>query len=328
VLGRYVTRELADQCLENKNALRLGGELRTVSILMSDLRGFSALSERLGPEQMIALLNRYLACMVPVILHQRGTINEFIGDAILVLFGAPVERPDDAERAVRCAWAMQRAMVSFNETSRSLGLPELTMGIGLHRGPVVAGNIGSPDRIKYGVVGPPVNLAARIESLTIGPQILLSQEMLDPVNPIVRVGAAREVSLKGIAAPIPVYELQGVEGEDAIPSARRPVSTADVKLAADLYRLDGKRLVGTPLRVGVTRLGLEAVQFETEAPLPEDTLDVKLIIDFGDGQMSPGSYARIAERSPVVPDARLRVDAVFTALDEADRQRIAARLAA
>ena len=119
VLGRYVSPELAEQCVRDRNVLRLGGEIRTVSILMSDLRGFSGLSERLGPERMIALLNRYLGCMTPVILRHRGTINEFIGDAILVLFGAPFERPDDAERAVRCAWAMQLAMAGFNAESRA-----------------------------------------------------------------------------------------------------------------------------------------------------------------------------------------------------------------
>ena len=102
------------------------------------------------------------------------------------------------ERAVRCAWAMQRTMAAFNAESRALGLPELTMGIGLHAGRVVAGNIGSSDRVKYGVVGPPVNLAARIESLTVGPQVLLSREMLACVEPIVRVGPPHTEALKGM----------------------------------------------------------------------------------------------------------------------------------
>ena len=188
VLGRYVSPELADQCLQDKNALQLGGQIRTVSIVMSDLRGFSGLSERLGPERMIGLLNRYLGAMTPVILGHRGTINEFIGDAILVLFGAPFERPDDAERAVRCAWAMQRAMAGFNAESRAQGLPELVMGIAVHSGRVVAGNIGSQDRMKYGVVGPAVNLTGRIEGLTVGPQVLLSEATLDRVRHMVTVG--------------------------------------------------------------------------------------------------------------------------------------------
>ena len=182
--------------------LRLGGELKTVSILMSDLRGFSALSERLGPETMIGLLNRYFARMVPVILEHRGTINEFIGDAILVLFGAPVERPDDAERAVRCAWAMQRTMAAFNAESRALGLPELTMGIGLHAGRVVAGNIGSSDRVKYGVVGPAVNLASRVQSLAHGGQVLLTGAALARVRGSVRVGPAVRTRVKGVSEPV------------------------------------------------------------------------------------------------------------------------------
>ncbi len=220
VLGRYVSPDVAQRCLEDREALRLGGDLRTVSILMSDLRGFSALSERLGPEVMIGLLNRYFARMVPVILDHRGTVNEFIGDAILVLFGAPVERPDDAERAVRCAWAMQRTMTAFNAESRGLGLPELTMGIGLHAGRVVAGNIGSADRVKYGVVGPPVNLAARIESLAVGPQVLLSGAVVERVHSTVRIGHGRRVRVKGFAGLISVYPLEGLE--PSAPSAAEP----------------------------------------------------------------------------------------------------------
>jgi adenylate cyclase len=108
-------------------------------------------------------------------LGHRGTINEFIGDAILVLFGTPFERPDDAARAVRCTWAMQRAMSGFNAESAAQGLPPPVIGIAVHWGAVVAGNIGSQDRMKYGVVGPTVNLTGRIESLTIGPQVLLSE---------------------------------------------------------------------------------------------------------------------------------------------------------
>jgi class 3 adenylate cyclase len=325
VLGRYVNPELAEQCLHDREAVRLGGELRTVSILMSDLRGFSALSERLGPEAMIGLLNRYLSRMVPVILEHRGTINEFIGDAILVLFGAPVERPDDAERAVRCAWAMQQAMVAFNAESRARGLPELTMGLGLHTGRVVAGNIGSADRVKYGVVGPAVNLAGRIESLTVGPQVLLSQEVLDRVREIVHVGAPREVALKGITDAAVVYELLSVAGAtDRAPEAGAPAGV-DVDLAAACYRLDGKRVLESPLPVHVTRVSRERVTFESGNALA-DVLDVKLVIDFGDDAPSAGSYARVATRRPAEAGG-VRVDAVFTALDERDGGRIAARLA-
>jgi adenylate cyclase len=240
-----------------------------------------------------------------------------------VLFGAPVERPDDAERAVRCAWAMQRTMTAFNVESRGLGLPELTMGIGLHAGRVVAGNIGSADRVKYGVVGPPVNLAARIESLTVGPQVLLSREMVERVGSIVRVGPPHAETLKGIAEPVVVHELLGIVGEEGVPAPSAVAGpAADVRLLAACYPVQDKRVLERAYRVTVTRLGLEEVVFEADPDLPAETFDVKLVIDFEDGSPGPGSYARVATR------AGDRVAGVFTALDEADRRRIAVRLGA
>jgi adenylate cyclase len=211
-LGRYVSPELAEQVLRDRHALQMGGEVREVAMLMSDLRGFSGLSERLGPSAMIGLLNRYLARMTPVILQHRGVIDEFIGDAIFVLFGAPFSRSDDAERAVRCASAMQEALAAFNLESGIHGLPELSMGIGLHVGPVVAGNIGSPDRMKYGVVGPDVNLTARIQTLTAGGEVLLSDALLVRVSSIVSVTPGRPERVKGLTEPITVYRLLEVKG--------------------------------------------------------------------------------------------------------------------
>ena len=181
-LGRYVSPDLAERCLRDRDALRLGGELKQVAMLMSDLRGFSPLSERLGAEAMIDLINRYLGRMTPIILAHGGTINEFIGDAILVLFGAPFERPDDALRAARCGLAMQAAMADLNAENVRRGLPVLSMGIGIHTGVVVAGNIGSKEHVKYGVVGPAVNLTSRIQSLAHGGQVLLSSAALARVR--------------------------------------------------------------------------------------------------------------------------------------------------
>jgi class 3 adenylate cyclase len=206
-LGRYVSPDLAERCLRDRDALRLGGELRQVAILMSDLRGFSALSERLGPEAMIDLINRYLARMTPIIQAHGGTVNEFIGDAILVLFGAPFERPDDAVRAARCALAMQAAMVELNAENVALGLPVLSMGIGVHTGVVVAGNIGSKEHVKYGVVGPAVNLTSRIQGLAHGGQVLLSHAALARVRGAVRVGAPTRTRVKGVSEVVVVQPL-------------------------------------------------------------------------------------------------------------------------
>ena len=205
--GRYLSPELAERYMRDREALKLGGEVREVAMLMSDLRDFSELSERLGPAAMIGLLNAYLARMTPVIVQHHGTIVEFIGDAIFVLFGAPFSRSDDAERAVRCAWDMQTALAAINEEDRRRGLPELRMGIALHVGPVVAGNIGSHDRVKYGVVGPAVNLLGRIQGLAAGGEILISDALVKRVAAIVDVGPARIETVKGPSEPITVYPL-------------------------------------------------------------------------------------------------------------------------
>jgi class 3 adenylate cyclase len=321
VLGRYVSPELAEQCVRDRDAMRLGGELRTVSILMSDLRGFSGLSERLGPEMMIGLLNRYLGRMTPVILEHRGTINEFIGDAILVLFGAPFQRPDDAERAVRCAAAMQHAMVGFNAESRAEGLPELVMGIAVHSGDVVAGNIGGKDRMKYGVVGPAVNLAGRIESLTVGPQVLLSEATLARVRHLVHVGPPSQVALKGVPEPVTVYELRDVVGEGALAPSDGGGALAEVDLPAVAHVvLEGKRIDETPHPVRVTGAGRDAVELVVAFELPAAYPDLKLYLDFGDGAPGEGSYVRVAARESGPTGTRVR--AVFTSLAESDRTRL------
>ncbi len=209
--GRYVSPELAEQCLRDRDTLHLGGEVREVVMLMSDLRGFSELSERLGPSAMIDLLNRYFARMTPVILAHGGIIDEIIGDAIFVLFGAPFSRPDDTDRAVRCAWAMQAAMAAVNAEGRALGVPPLSMGIGLHIGAVVAGNIGSPERLKYGVVGPAVNLVSRIQSLTAAGEVLLSDALAVRVSAIATVGPPRTERVKGLREPATVHQLLDVK---------------------------------------------------------------------------------------------------------------------
>lgn len=173
--GRYLADEVVATLLESPTGVRLGGEKRKITMMMADLRGFTSLSERLAPERVVAILNRYLATMVKIIKQYGGTIDEFIGDAIFVLFGAPIWQEDDAQRAVACAVAMQLAMAEVNDQNGQEDLPEVEMGIGIHTGQVVLGNIGSPERMKYGVVGRHVNLASRIQSYTTGGQILISE---------------------------------------------------------------------------------------------------------------------------------------------------------
>ena len=211
--SRYLTNEVVQSLLETPEGLRFTVERRKVTILMSDLRGFSTISEKMPPEQVVEILNVFLGAMTEVITRYQGTIDEFIGDAILVLFGAPISRHDDAERAVACAIAMQGAMVAVNQKLQSLHLPNIEMGIGINTGEVVAGNIGSQSRAKYAVVGNHVNLTARIESYTVGRQILISEATYGEVEHILETNGQMEVEPKGVSHPITIYDVQSLGGK-------------------------------------------------------------------------------------------------------------------
>lgn len=213
VFGRYLSDEIVSSLLEKPDGLKLGGEKRKVTIMMSDLRGFSTLSERLPPESVVKLLNNHLSKMTDIIDKYGGTIDEFIGDAILVIFGAPQIYGDSAERGVACALAMQLAMDEVNGKNESEGLPRIEMGIGLDTGEVIVGNIGSRKRAKYGVVGKHVNMAARIESFTIGGQTLISQSTYDEVAPIVRLFDQITIAAKGASEPVTIYDVAGLAGK-------------------------------------------------------------------------------------------------------------------
>ena len=208
--GRYVSDDVVAALLSAPDALRLGGEVRTVTIMMTDLRGFTALAERLGPEEVVAYLNAYFERIVELILRHRGTINEILGDGILVIFGAPTSAADDAERAVACAVEMQIAMERFADERARDGLPTAEMGIGLHTGQVVVGNIGSARRTKYAAVGAAVNLAGRVESYTTGGQILISEDTYRAVVAPLVVNGTLQVEPKGVRAPITVYDIGGI----------------------------------------------------------------------------------------------------------------------
>jgi adenylate cyclase len=209
--GRYTSDEIVDAILDAPNGLKLGGEKREVTLLMSDLRGFTALSGRLEASEVVAVLNHYLSVMVELIQQSGGNIDEIIGDSIFVIFGAPVVIHDAADRAVCCALEMQRAMKRVNDYNLERGWPEIEMGIALHSGEVVVGNIGSAKRSKYAVVGQTVNLTSRIESFTVGGQILVSPALMSSVRPGLLLGDTVEVHAKGMSEVLRCRELCGHE---------------------------------------------------------------------------------------------------------------------
>jgi adenylate cyclase len=207
--GRYLSDEIVASLLETQGGLHLGGEARSVTILMADLRGFTSMCEQLAPAQVVALLNNYLGAMGDIVVDHGGTVDEFIGDAILAVFGAPIHHADHARRAVTCAIAMQRAMPAVNARNRAAGLVTVEMGVGLGTGEVVVGNIGSERRAKYGVVGGRVNLTSRIAGLAAGGQILASEPTVRDATDAARYSAPRDVALKGVTGAVAIYEVLG-----------------------------------------------------------------------------------------------------------------------
>ena len=208
--GRYVSEEVAASILKSPEGLDLGGEEREVTILMSDLRGFTALASRLSPHDVIEFLNLYLEAMVDVISRYEGTIDEIIGDAILVIFGAPLVCDDNAAKAVACGLAMQLAMMGVNQRLSAKGAAELEMGIGIHTGRVIVGNIGSLRRTKYAAVGSNVNLAGRIESFTTGGQLLISENTRERIQADLRIDGQFQVEPKGATCSLQLFEIGGI----------------------------------------------------------------------------------------------------------------------
>ena len=268
--GRYTSEEIVEALLDEPDGLKLGGEKREVTLLMSDLRGFTALAERLEPTEVVALLNHYLSAMVDPIQRGGGTIDEIIGDAILVLFGAPLAMQDAAQRAVRCALEMQKAMRGVNEHSLQRGWPEIEMGIALHTGEVVVGNIGSTKRSKYGVVGRTVNLTARIESFTVGGQVLVSPALIGAANRGLILGDEVEIHAKGMREALRCRELLGHEDHPELVVEEEETSCTTLAEPVPLHyvRLTDKHLDEQMRPATLVGLSHRRAVVEAAAPLP------------------------------------------------------------
>ena len=228
-LTRYVTHEVTDTVLAG--GLNLGGELVEVTVLMTDIRDFTPLTENLPPRKLVRLLNRYFTAMVEECVEQGGMIDKFIGDAIMVVFGAPVPRPaaDSALRAARAAVRMRQRMVSLNASLVAEGLPALRTGIGIHSGEAIAGNIGSAQRVAYTVIGDSVNVCARIESTCkqLDQPILISEATRELLGDKAVVSDPYDILLRGKSQSTRIMalldlDIEGREAEDEVDSGALP----------------------------------------------------------------------------------------------------------
>jgi adenylate cyclase len=313
VFGRYVSDEIVDDLLERPDGLTLGGERRTVTVLMADVRGFTTLSERLAPEQVVALLNSFLETMTEIIMTHGGTIDEILGDAVLVIFGAPVRHADHARRAISCAVDMQLALPIVNARHREMGLPTLEMGVGVHTGEVVAGNIGSRRRAKYGVVGSPVNLTARIESYTVGGQILVSAVSASAAGTDLRIDGTMEVRAKGFNEPVTVYEVGGIglgtSASRTLPERDMAMIELSVPVAVNFARVDGKVVGDTRYTGFIARASGCEAEIQCQRP-PRAFSDVRLELPDGAGTI----YGKVL---PWTRADRVGFLIRFTAIDDA-----------
>ena len=299
MFGRYLSIEVMNSLIENPSTLELGGEKRSVTIMISDLRGFTALSERLEPEQVVQMLNTYFEIMVEVILRYNGTINEIIGDALLVIFGAPQEMPDRAQRAIACAIEMQNRMAEVNERNRSEGLPELEMGIGLNETVVVVGNIGSAKRSKYAAVGSGVNMTNRIESYTVGGQIYISESVRQKAGEVLRIDDQREVLPKGSETPIRIYEVGGIAGDfNLVLEKKEPTMIPLGQQLPILYTvLDGKDVGMNVLHGSIIELSKSCANIALSGQV-EVLTNLKMNLADADAKLSVRDfYGKVTESS-------------------------------
>jgi len=237
MFSSYVTTTIVNELINNPELARLGGEKREITVLFSDVRGFTAFSEQHAPEEVVALLNEYLGAMTDVVLKWGGTLDKFIGDAIMVFWNAPLLSPDHAGRAVGCALEMQARLAELHEKWDREAKPKLSCGIGINTGEVIVGNIGADGKkMDYTVIGDHVNLASRVESLTrsFDAQILVTEMTVAKLRGAVDAGTLAGMEIRGVRRVIVKGKKQPVTLYQVIPSAAAPAAIIE---CADLEPL-------------------------------------------------------------------------------------------
>ena len=220
IFSRYVSDSVVEVLIDANHAPEMGGVKQQLTVLFSDIRNFTTISEKLDAHEVVEFLNHYFELICQAVLAEGGTIDKFIGDAIMVQFGAPVRYPDHALRAIRAALVMRNEAAAFRAWMSNRfperDLPEFRIGIGLHTGDAVVGNIGSTRRSEYTAIGDTVNLASRIEGMTkpMGCDILISRDTLDAADGRAVTGRSDLVNVKGRGAPVELFEVLGLRGEE------------------------------------------------------------------------------------------------------------------
>ena len=218
LFGRYVSKDVFEQLLAHPDHAELGGKRREMSVLFSDIRGFTTVTEKGNPEELVAQLNEYFSRMVDVVFRHKGTVDKFVGDMVMALYGAPLDDAEHAEHAVAAAIDMVRELGELNRGWAARGMAQLDIGVGINSGDMIAGNIGSSSIMSYTVIGDNVNLGSRLESLNkdYKTRIIISDATrirlkadydIRPLGEVVVKGKTRPVAIFEIAVPAPIQEV-------------------------------------------------------------------------------------------------------------------------
>jgi len=205
--SRFLPEYVVKQMLENPDSFKLGGLSQTITILFADIRGFTRISEHAPPEKIVGLLNRYFSAMTDIIFAHGGTLDKFLGDGLMALFGAPTVTPDDASNALNAAVAMQRRLMGINRELREEGFPEIGVGMGLHTGEVIVGYIGSDRRSEYTAIGDTVNTSSRLESNALGGEILISDATARAAHSRYKLKPRQAIMVKNRQQPVDLWEV-------------------------------------------------------------------------------------------------------------------------
>jgi adenylate cyclase len=316
--GRYLSQTVVDEILTSPEGQKLGGTRKTVTVLMSDLRGFTSLSETRDPEEMVQVLNGYLEKMSRIIIKYDGIIDEIIGDAIMAVFGAPKSHDNDPERAIACAIEMQNCLLVLNKEFLD-GYPSLEMGIGINTGSVIVGNIGSEVRMKYGIVGDVVNRASRIESNSIGGQVLIGESTYNQVKERVVAMPAQHVMMKGLKKPLVFYSITALEKSDhkVVLEATPSVARLSIKLPFKCWIIQDKKIDLLPILGETLAMDENHIYAETAVPIASFT-DIKLKFDFCvDAHCFTDIYAKVI--STEMEQSRTCGKFRITAIDKKDQ---------
>lgn len=302
LFGRYFSDKVTKQILESQEKGALTGEQRDVVVLISDLRGFTSVSGQMKPEEVTRLLNYYFEQMTEIIYRNGGVIIEFMGDSILAVFGAPAEVPNMSEMGIVTAIEMQNAMEKVSGFCAKYNFPELEMGIGVHRGEVFIGNVGSERMMRYNIIGNAVNECSRVESMAIGGQVLVTENVLHDITSECIITKRESVNTKGVSKAMTIADIIGL-GEPYNAHMKNIASEAMVplkeKIILNMFRVSGKYIQQIPDRAKLKEISRKRalIKLDSAASDLEEYTNVELIaVDQNGNVVFNGVYAKITGR--------------------------------